>query len=310
MAEQTLGFIGVGRMGGRMARRLLDAGYALTIYDTSDPAAEALMAQGAQRADSPAAVASAAEIVLASLPTPPVVEAVALGPKGVIEGRRVRIFIDMSTTGATYARRVAQGLAAKGIVAVDAPVSGGIAGAERGTLAVMVSCPEATLSIVKPALDSIGRVFFVGRQPGQGQTMKLLNNLLSATAMSISSEAIVMGVKAGLDPQQIIDVINAGSGRNTATQDKIPRCVLPRTFDFGFALGLLSKDIRLCLEEAETLGVPMVVGSAVRQMLAIAEASEGIDADMTEIVKPIEKQAGVTVGQEAAVPGKGATGQN
>jgi 3-hydroxyisobutyrate dehydrogenase-like beta-hydroxyacid dehydrogenase len=310
MAEQTLGFIGVGRMGGRMARRLLDAGYALTIYDTSDPAAEALMAQGAQRADSPAAVASSAEIVLASLPTPPVVEAVALGPKGVIEGSRVRIFIDMSTTGATYARRVAQGLAAKGIVAVDAPVSGGIAGAERGTLAVMVSCPEATLSIVKPALDSIGRVFFVGRQPGQGQTMKLLNNLLSATAMSISSEAIVMGVKAGLDPQQIIDVINAGSGRNTATQDKIPRCVLPRTFDFGFALGLLSKDIRLCLEEADALGVPMVVGSAVRQMLAIAEASEGTDADMTEIVKPIEKQAGVTVGQEAAVPGKGATGQN
>ena len=301
MAEQTLGFIGVGRMGGRMARRLLDAGYALTIYDTSDPAAEALMAQGAQRADSPAAVASEAEIVLASLPTPPVVEAVALGPKGVIEGSRARIFIDMSTTGATYARRMAQGLAAREIVAVDAPVSGGIAGAERGTLAVMVSCPEATLSAVKPVLDSIGRVFFVGRQPGQGQTMKLLNNLLSATAMAISSEAVVMGVKAGLDPQQIIDVINAGSGRNTATQDKIPRCVLPRTFDFGFALGLLSKDIRLCLEEADALGVPMVVGSAVRQMLAIAEASEGTDADMTEIVKPIEKRAGVTVGQKAGV---------
>jgi len=301
MAEQRLGFIGVGRMGGRMARRLLDAGYGLTIYDTNDQAAAAAVAQGAQRADSAAAVASAAEIVLASLPTPPVVEAVALGPKGVIEGRRARIFIDMSTTGATYARRVAQGLAAKGIVAVDAPVSGGIAGAERGTLAVMVSCPEATLGVVKPVLDSIGRVFFVGRQPGQGQTMKLLNNLLSAAAMAISSEAMVMGVKAGLDPQQIIDVINSGSGRNTATQDKIPRCVLTRTFDFGFSLGLLSKDIRLCLEEADALGVPMVVGSAVRQMLGIAEASEGTNADMTEIVKPIEKRAGVKVGQEAGV---------
>ena len=160
MAEQTLGFIGVGRMGGRMARRLLDAGYALTIYDTSDQAATALVAQGAHRAESPAAVASAAEIVLASLPTPPVVEAVALGPKGVIEGSRARIFVDMSTTGATYARRVAQGLDAKGIVAVDAPVSGGIAGAERGTLAVMVSCPEATLGVIRPVLDSIGRVFF------------------------------------------------------------------------------------------------------------------------------------------------------
>jgi 3-hydroxyisobutyrate dehydrogenase-like beta-hydroxyacid dehydrogenase len=301
MAEQRLGFIGVGRMGGRMARRLLDAGYRLTIYDTSDQAAAVLVSQGADRAESPAAVASAAEIVLASLPTPPVVEAVALGPKGVIEGSRARIFIDMSTTGATYAKRVALGLTAKGIVAVDAPVSGGVAGAERGTLAVMVSCPEATLDIVKPVLDSIGRVFFVGRQPGQGQTMKLLNNLLSATAMAISSEAVVMGVKAGLDPQQIIDVINAGSGRNTATQDKIPRCVLPRTFDFGFALDLLSKDIRLCLQEADALGVPMVVGSAVRQMLAIAAASEGTDADMTEIVKPIEKWAGVIVGQAAPI---------
>jgi 3-hydroxyisobutyrate dehydrogenase-like beta-hydroxyacid dehydrogenase len=301
MAEQRIGFIGVGRMGGRMARRLLDAGFALTIYDTSDQAAAVLVDQGARRADSPAAVASAAEIVLASLPTPAVVEAVALGPKGVIEGRRARIFVDMSTTGATYAKHIAEGLSAKGIVAVDAPVSGGIAGAERGTLAVMVSCSEATLTAVKPVLDSIGRVFFVGRQPGQGQTMKLLNNLLSATAMAISSEAVVMGVKAGLDPQQVIDVINAGSGRNTATQDKIPRCVIPRTFDFGFALGLLSKDIRLCLQEADTLGVPMVVGSAVRQMLAIAAASEGAEADMTEIVKPIEKWAGVRVGQQAAI---------
>jgi len=298
MAE-TLGFIGVGRMGGRMARRLLDAGYGLTIYDTSDPAAAELVAQGAHRADSPAAVASEAEVVLASLPTPPIVEAVALGPKGVIEGSRVRIFVDMSTTGATYARRVAQGLAAKGVVAVDAPVSGGIAGAERGTLAVMVSCPEATLGAIRPVLDSIGRVFFVGREPGQGQTMKLLNNLLSATAMAISSEAVVMGVKAGLDPQQMVDVINAGSGRNTATQDKIPRCVIPRTFDFGFAIGLLSKDIRLCLQEADALGVPMLVGSAVRQMLAIVEASEGTGADMTEMVKPIEKWAGVTVGRKA-----------
>jgi 3-hydroxyisobutyrate dehydrogenase-like beta-hydroxyacid dehydrogenase len=280
-----------------MARRLLDAGYGVTIYDTSDQAAGALIAQGARRANSPAAVASAAEIVLASLPTPPVVEAVALGPKGVIEGRRARIFVDMSTTGATYARRVAEGLAAKGIAAVDAPVSGGIAGAERGTLAIMVSCSEQTLAAVKPVLDSIGRVFFVGRQPGQGQTMKLLNNLLSATAMAISSEALVMGVKAGLDPKQILDVINAGSGRNTATQDKIPRCVIPRTFDFGFAVGLLSKDIRLCLSEADALGVPMIVGGAVRQMLAIALASEGAEADMTEMVKPIEKWAGVTVGE-------------
>ena len=296
MFQQTIGFVGVGRMGGRMARRLIEAGYGLAICDGSDAAVAPLVELGARRVDSAAAVASEAEIVLASLPTPPIVETVALGPKGIAEGTRVKIFVDMSTTGATYAKRVAEGLAAKGIQAVDAPVSGGIAGAAKGTVAVMVACSDETFDKLKPVLDNIGKVFHVGRQPGQGQTMKLLNNLLSATAMAISSEAVVMGVKAGLDPKMIIDVINSGSGRNTATQDKIPRCVIPRTFDFGFAIGLLNKDIRLCLQEADALGVPMVVGSAVRQLLSIATASEGPDADMTELIKPVEQWAGVRVG--------------
>lgn len=279
-----------------MCRRLLEAGYALTVYDTNEEALSALEKLGAKRAESPAAAASAAEIVLASLPTPPIVHMVALGPKGIGEGTRIKIFIDVSTTGSTYAKRVAEGLAAKGITAVDAPVSGGIAGAERGTVAVMASCDDATFATVKPVLEVIGKVFHVGKRPGQGQTMKLMNNLLSATAMAITSEAVVMGVKAGLDPKQIIDVLNAGSGRNSATQDKFPRCVLPRTFDFGFAIGLLNKDVRLCMEEAESLGVPMVVGSAVRQMLSISTASEGAEADMTDLVKTIEKWAGVRVG--------------
>jgi 3-hydroxyisobutyrate dehydrogenase-like beta-hydroxyacid dehydrogenase len=279
-----------------MCRRLLQAGYTLTVSDTDAQAVRELVELGAHAADSPAAVASAAEIVLASLPMPPIVEAVALGPKGIIEGKRVKIFIDVSTTGSTYAKRVAEGLAAKSIAAVDAPVSGGIAGAEKGTVAVMASCPDDTFEIVKPVLEVIGKVFHVGKRPGQGQTMKLMNNLLSATAMAITSEAVVMGVKAGLDPKQVIDVINAGSGRNSASQDKFPRCVLPRTFDFGFAIGLLNKDVRLCMEEAESLGVPMVVGSAVRQLLSIATASEGAAADMTELVKSVEKWAGVQVG--------------
>jgi 3-hydroxyisobutyrate dehydrogenase-like beta-hydroxyacid dehydrogenase len=279
-----------------MARRLLEAGFDLTLYDKSEAAIAPLAALGATQADSPAAVASAAEIVLASLPTPPIVQAVALGPQGIGEGSKVKIFIDVSTTGSTVAARVAEGLAAKGITAVDAPVSGGIAGAVKGTLAVMVSGPEAAYPKIRPVLEVIGKLFFVGTRPGQGQTMKLLNNLLSGTAMAISSEAVVMGVKAGLDPQQIMDVINAGSGRNSATQDKIPRCVIPRTFDFGFALSLLNKDIRLCLEEAEALGVPMIVGTAVRQLLAVTIATEGADADLTEVVKTVERWAGVQVG--------------
>jgi 3-hydroxyisobutyrate dehydrogenase-like beta-hydroxyacid dehydrogenase len=224
------------------------------------------------------------------------VQKAALGPGGVIEGSKVKIFIDMSTTGATYAKRIAEGLRAKGIAAVDAPVSGGLAGAERGTLAVMVSCSDEVLARIRPMLEVFGKIFFVGREPGMGQTMKLLNNLLSATAMAIASEAVVVGVKAGLDASQVMEVINAGTGRNSATADKIPRCVIPRKFDTGFAIELLNKDVRLCLEEADALGVPMVVGTAVRQLLAITMASEGPAADMTEIVKPLERWAGVKVG--------------
>jgi 3-hydroxyisobutyrate dehydrogenase-like beta-hydroxyacid dehydrogenase len=296
MSKQSIGFVGVGRMGAPMVRRLLAAGFDVTIYDKSESAIASLVELGAKRAASPVEVASAAEIVIASLPTPPIVQAVALGKGGIIEGTKIKIFIDVSTTGATVAAKVAEGLAAEGITAVDSPVSGGIRGAEQGTLAVMVSCPDETYPLVEPVLKHIGKLFFVGRQPGQGQTMKLLNNLLSGTAMAISSEALVMGVKAGLDPQQIVDVINAGSGRNSATQDKIPRCVIPRTFDFGFALALLNKDIRLCLEEAEAMGVPMIVGTAVRQLLAVTIATEGKDCDMTETVKTVERWAHVTVG--------------
>jgi len=298
MAQPSLGFIGVGRMGARMSRRLLAAGYALTIYDTDAAAVAPLVEAGVRRAKSPAAVASAADIVFASVPTPPVVEAVALGRNGVIEGTRAKIFIDVSTTGATVAKRVAEGLAAKGITAVDAPVSGGINGAEKGTLAVMVSCPDATYETVKPVLEVLGKLFFVGTQPGQGQTMKLLNNLLSATAMTITSEAIVMGVKAGLDPSLIVDVFNAGTARNSATQDKIKQHVISRKFSYGFGLALLNKDIRLCMAEADALGVPMIVGSAVRQLLSISTATEGTDADMTAVARTVEAWTGVRVGEK------------
>ena len=296
MARDSIGFIGVGRMGGRMAHRLISAGHDLTVFDTSEAIMKPLAERGAHAAPSVAAVAGACEIVFASLPTPTIVEAVALGPGGIAESNRVRIFIDTSTTGAATARRIAEGLAKKNIVSVDSPVSGGLPGAEKGTLAVMVSCPEETLEKIRPILAVLGNVFFCGTKPGMGQTMKLLNNLLSASALAITSEAAVMGVKAGLDPSLIVDVLNAGTGRNSASADKFPKYVIPRTFNAGFAMDLFNKDLRLCLEEATTLGVPMVVGTAVRQLFTDAMASEGASADMTEVVKPLEKFAGVTVG--------------
>jgi len=295
MAKEHLGFIGVGRMGGPMASRLLDDGFSLTICDTSDAAAAPLVARGARRAASPAEVASTVEAVMVSLPTPSVVQAVALGENGVIGGSRVKTFIDLSTTGPRVASAVAAGLATKNIVAVDSPVSGGVSGAKNGTLALMVACPREMFERMQTILRPIGKPFFIGDRPGMGQTMKLVNNLLSAAATAITSEGMVMGVKAGLDPKVMLDVINAGSGRNSATQDKFPRSVLPRTFDFGFPTELLYKDVKLCLDEAEALGIPMFVGNAVRQMLAVTKAAQGPDSDFTSLVKCIEEWAGVEV---------------
>jgi 3-hydroxyisobutyrate dehydrogenase-like beta-hydroxyacid dehydrogenase len=282
-------------MGGPLAARVLAAGHALVVFDTREAAMAPLVARGARRAESAAAVAARAERVLVSLPTPEVVRQVAIGEGGIAGGGAVRTFVDLSTTGPRVAQVIARVLAARGITAVDAPVSGGVRGAEQGTLAVMVSGPREHAEAVRPALEAIGRVFYLGERPGLGQTMKLANNLLSATAMAISAEAMVMGVKAGLDPRLMLEVINAGSGRNTATQDKFPRAVLPRTFDYGFAMGLMFKDVRLCLEEAEALGVPMWVGSAVRQLWGLGVSRLGADADFTSIVRCIEEWAGVEV---------------
>ncbi|WP_319796445.1 NAD-binding protein [Acidisoma cellulosilyticum] len=135
----------------------------------------------------------------------------------------------------------------------------------------------------------------MGEKPGSAQTLKLVNNLLAACAMAISAEGMVMGMKAGLDPKVMIDVINVSSGRNSAIQDKFPRSVLPGTFDFGFMTGLSYKDVRLCLDEAEAMGIPMVVGSAVRQMLAMTNAVYGPDSDFTSMVRNVETWAGVEV---------------
>jgi len=290
-----IGFIGLGMMGFHMARRLIEAGHSLVVYDTRSDAVARLTKLGASAAASPRDVADRVETVMASLPSVDAVFAVAAGKDGVVEGKKARRFVDLSTTGARMAVRVAEALAPKNIVQIDSPVSGGPGGAEKGTLAVMVSGPAADIELLRPALSVIGKVFVVGDRPGMGQTMKLANNLLSAAAMAVTSEAMVMGVKAGLDPAVMIEVINAGSGLNTASRDKFPRAVLPRSFDYGFTNGLMYKDLRLCLEEAEGMGVPMWVGSMVRQMFQLATTQQGADADFTTVVKCVEQWAGVEV---------------
>jgi len=298
--SEPIGFVGLGNMGAPMAGRLLDAGRSLVVFDVSSRAMASLAARGARQAASPAEVASLAETVLTSLPTPDVVESVALGDQGIAAGARVKRLIELSTSGPRVAARVARALAERGIALVDSPVSGGVAGARAGTLAVMVACERAEFDRLQPLLELIGRPFHVGEKPGLGQVMKLVNNLLSGAALAITSEAMLLGAKAGLEPDTMIEVINAGSGRNSASQDKFPKSILPRRFDAGFATGLMFKDLKLCLEEAESLGLTLWVASAVRQLWLKAFNEMGSESDFTTIMRCVEGSTGIEVRGRAA----------
>jgi 3-hydroxyisobutyrate dehydrogenase-like beta-hydroxyacid dehydrogenase len=298
--EQTMsgdiGFVGLGQMGSRMSMRLLDAGYSLTVFDRDEAAMKPLIARGARRATSAAEVASASDTVLVSLPTPDIVHHVVFGPGGLVEGNRATTLIDLSTTGPKMSGAIAEELSkGKRLTLVDAPVSGGTGGAEKGTLAVMAACEKDVFESVQPILKVFGKVFFCGEKPGMGQTLKLANNMIAVAALAISSEAMAMGVKAGLDPQTMIDVIMVSSGGNVALRDKFPKAVLTGTFDFGFATGLSYKDVRLCVDEAEAIGVPMVVGAAVRQLMAVTNATFGPTSDFTSVARLLETWSGVEI---------------
>jgi len=288
-----IGFIGLGRMGGHMASRLLDAGHTLTVMDLSDAAVKALTDRGAERATTAKDVADACELVFASLPNPPIVLETALGANGVIHGSKIKTFVDLSTTGTKVSAAVHDGLKAKGVSALDAPVSGGVKGARDGTLAIMVGGPKAAFDEHQSVIATFGKLFFLGETPGAGQTMKLINNLISCAHIAVTAEGMAMGARAGLDPQLMIDVLNVSTGASSATRDKWPRSVLPRTFDYGFATALAFKDLRLCLEEAEAMGVPMVVGSSVRQFLSITNQLYGPDSDFTCMAKTAEVLAAI-----------------
>jgi 3-hydroxyisobutyrate dehydrogenase-like beta-hydroxyacid dehydrogenase len=284
-------------MGAHMASRLLDAGHDLAIFDTRAEALEPHVQRGARACESAEAVADAAATVLVSLPTPNVVRSVADELRG---GDAMRTYVDLSTTGPVVAAEVAATLGEAGVATLDAPVSGGVAGAQAGTLTIMAAGDAAVFDRVKPVLEVLGRnVVLVGEQAGQGQLAKVLNNLLSASAIAITAEAMALGVRGGLSARTLLDVLNSSSGRNTASEDKFPKHVLPRTFGAGFRMELMNKDVQLCLAEAQRQGVPMVLGGAVGQLWALAAATAREGADCTEIVRLIEDWAGVVVADDA-----------
>jgi 3-hydroxyisobutyrate dehydrogenase-like beta-hydroxyacid dehydrogenase len=292
---EKIGFIGVGRMGSSMVARLIAAGHELTIYDPVATAAATAAALGARAANSAADAAALCTVVLASVPGPADARETA---RLIAESPTLEIFVDLSTSGPAAAQAISALLELHGIAAIDAPVSGGVKGAAAGKLTIMASGPAPAMRRVRPILEVLGKVYELGEKPGLGQTVKLANNLMSAASLAIAAEALAMGVKAGVDPAAMLDVLNASSGRNSATQDKIPKHVLNRKFDFGFSNALSFKDVRLCLDEAEALGVPMVVGAAVRQMLSITQQMHGAAADCTDLVKVVENWAGCRIGAQ------------
>jgi len=291
-----VGFIGLGNMGFPMARRLIQENHNVIAFDTRSAALERVVALGARAASSPKDVANRAETVMASLPSPAASIEVATGDAGVIEGSRIKRYVDLSTVGSQTAVRIHDRLAEREIVAIDSPVSGGVSGAEKGSLAIMVSGPRAEFEVVRTVLEAIGRPLYVGEKPGSAQTMKLANNILAANVLVATAEVIVMGVKSGLDAGVMIDVLNAGSGATSASRDKFPRAILPRTFDYGFATGLMVKDVRLYLDEAKALGVPTDVAETIAALWETAARDQGLDSDFTAVIKPFEKTAGITVG--------------
>ena len=291
----TIGFIGLGNMGAPMALRLIGQGFPLVVHDREAAAMARIVAEGAAVLPDPAAVADAADTVLVCLPTPDVVQQVALGPHGLIEGRRVRHVVDLSTTGPQVTRTVAAALAAKAITLVDAPVTGGIAKAASGDLTMILGGPADALARLRPLLAGLAsRLVTAGPQAGDGQMLKILNNLLSFVALEATAEAMTLGVRCGLAPDAMLEVFNHGSGRNSATEDKFPRDVLTRRFNFGFPIHGVHKDLSLCLAEAQALGVPMPVSNSVLQVWALAMAERG-EEDMTAIVKLFERWAGVEI---------------
>jgi len=288
----TIGFIGLGNMGASLADRLIGAGRRLMVFDLRADRAAELGSRGAVVADCARQVGENSRVVFACLPSREASLSVA---SEVAATRTLEVYVEMSTIGAETMSAVARMLDPD-IATIDAPVSGGPRGAKAGTLSIMVAGSAEVIARIRPLLDLMGgKVFVVGHRPGLAQICKLVNNAISFTALTVSCEAIVLGVKAGLDAATLIDVINASTGRNAATIDRFPACVLPRTFNGGGLLGGVIKDIELYLAEADRLKLS---APSVRNTLEVwSKAVERLDPsqDFTNIVRYFEEHAGIEV---------------
>lgn len=298
---EPVGFIGLGAMGAAMAERLIEAGAPIVVVDPNQGACKRFADLGATVAATPGELGEQVATVFLCLPSAAVSAEVVTGPGGLVAASRLERVVEMSTIGKQALLPLAAALSAAGKQLVDCPVSGGPRGARAGTLAAIASGPPGALAAVRPYLDLMAKnVFVVGEEPGLAQVMKLVNNLISAANMSAAFEAMVFGAKAGLDPDMMVSVVNASSGRNSATVDKIPQAVLTGSFDYGARLDIMYKDITLGLAEAEAVGVPTWTLGSVGQLWRYCMTRGGGPDDYTTVIKHIEDWAGAEVRSRAA----------
>lgn len=294
----TVGFIGLGHMGSPMALNLLKNGFPLVVHDVDRTKAEALRARGATVADSAEAVAAVAERTICMVETTAQAESVIAGERGIVRGaRRGHIVVCMSTIDPLVARRLGEQLATRGVAMLDAPVSGGTVRAVSAELSIIAGGTAETVAACQDLFRAMGaKIFHVGAL-GQGLAMKLVNNMLVQVNMVAVAEALVLGVKAGLDPQTIYEVVRVSSGTSHAFETRVPK-ILERDFAPGGTVDISYKDQELETAFAKQLGVPVLLANVSQQVYQMARAAGLNKEDGSAVVKVLERLAGVTVGRD------------
>jgi 3-hydroxyisobutyrate dehydrogenase len=300
VSPARIGFIGLGKMGQPMVRRLARAGYHVLAHDLDGDALErAREAAGAEAPASLSEIAERSEAVITMLPDGNAVRAVTLATEGLLAGFPPgAVLIDMSSSSPVGTRELGARLSERGLQMIDAPVSGGVRKAEDGTLAIMVGGEGRTIERCRPVLEAMGKQIFLTGPLGSGHAMKALNNYVSAAGLAAAVEAVLAAARFGLDAGKVVDVLNASTGMNNSTLNKFHRFILSRTFDSGFSLELMVKDLRTALDVARSTGTPAPLADACVETWSKAQAALGPGLDHTAVVRYWEELAGTQLGKK------------
>ncbi len=291
-----VGFIGLGVMGGRMAKNIIKGGFELKVYDVVESSVKEFIELGVKVGTSPADVASECEVIMTSLPNSNIVYSVVTGENGILQGAKPSsIIVDFSSITPRAIQQIHKEAIKKGVEVIDAPVSGGSTGAKNGTLTIMVGGKKEVLEKARPLLNCVGKTIYHVGDVGAGDTVKLVNNLLLGANMTAAAEALVLGVKAGIKPDVLFDVISKSSGNSYALKAKYPNFISTGNFDPGFMVDLQYKDLQLAVETAKDLGLPLIIGNISQQLYEIARAEGLGKEDISSVIKLYEKWAGIQV---------------